>query len=124
MATILIVDDEKPVRQFLAAVFEQHGHQVLEAWHGRHALNVIAGHPSRLDLVVSDVMMPLMGGVELCKTLRADPSTADIPIVLMSAAHLSGAMGAGADAIIGKPFDVDAFDVLVHRLLAARSDKN
>jgi len=122
MATILIVDDEKPVRQFLAAAFEQDGHQVLEAWHGRHAMNVIASHPSRLDLVVSDVMMPLMDGVELCKTLRADPSTADILIVLMSAAHLRGAMGAGADAIIGKPFDLDALDALVQRLLAARTD--
>jgi two-component system, OmpR family, response regulator VicR len=119
MATILIVDDEKPVRQFLAAAFEQGGHQVLEAWHGRHALNVIAGHASRLDLVLSDVMMPLMGGVELCQALRADPSTADIPIVLMSAAHVIAATPVGADAIIGKPFDLDALDALVQRLLSS-----
>ena len=119
MATILIVDDEKPVRQFLAAAFEQDGHQVLEAWHGRHALNVIASHASRLDLVVSDVMMPFMGGVELCKALRADPATAAIPIVLMSAAHLLAATGTGADAIIGKPFDLDALEALVQRLLSA-----
>ena len=119
MATILVVDDEKPVRQFLVAAFEQEGHLVLEAWHGQHALHVIAGHPTRLDLVVADVMMPLMGGVELCKTLRGDPATAGIPIVLMSAAHLAATAGAGADAIIGKPFDLDALDVLVSRLIAA-----
>jgi len=117
MATILIVDDERPIRQFLAAAFEQEGHNVLEAWHGRHALHIIAAQSP--DLVVSDVMMPLMGGVELCKTLRADPSTADIPIVLMSAAHQTAALSVGADAIIGKPFDLDALDALVRRLLAA-----
>ena len=119
MATILVVDDEKPVRQFLVAAFEQEGHQVLEAWHGQHALHVISGHSTRLDLVVADVMMPLMGGVELCKTLREDPATAGIPSVLMSAAHLTAATGAGADAVIDKPFDLDALDVLVTRLISA-----
>ena len=89
MATILIVDDEKPVRQFLVAAFEQGGHQVLEAWHGQHALKVIGGHSTPLDLVIADVMMPVMGGVELCKMLREDPATVGIPIVLMSAAHLT-----------------------------------
>ena len=117
MATILVVDDEKPVRQFLAAAFAQEGHQVLEAWHGRHALKIIAGD-TRPDLVVSDVMMPLMGGVELCRTLRADPTTAAIPIVLMTAAHLAPASDAGADAVIRKPFDLEALDALVRRLLA------
>ena len=120
MATILIVEDEKPFRQFLVTAFEQEGHEVLQAWHGQHALKVIAGHSSPLDLVVSDVMMPLMGGVELCKTLREDPATAGIPVVLMSAAHLTAAAGAGADAVIGKPFDLHALDVLVNRLISAR----
>lgn len=116
MATILIVEDEKPVRRFLATAFEAEGHRVLEAWHGRHALSVIAGQP-RPDLVLSDVMMPLMGGVELCKMLREDPATADIPIVLMSAAYQATGINAGADAVIAKPFDLDALDALVRRLL-------
>ena len=120
MATILIVDDEKPVRQFLVAAFEAEGYHVLEAAHGRDALRVVASNAARPDLVISDVMMPLVGGVELCRTLKADPSTADIPIVLMSAAYPRAAASAGADAIIGKPFDLDALDALVHRLLSAR----
>jgi CheY-like chemotaxis protein len=121
MATILIVDDEKPVRQFLVTAFEQEGHRVLEAWHGRHALHIIASSDTRPDLVISDVMMPLVGGVELCRTLKADPATADIPVVLMSAAPQRASSSAGADALIGKPFDLDALDALVHRLLSAGS---
>jgi len=120
MATILIVDDEQPVRQFLVAAFEDEGHQVVEASHGRHALSLISSGSTRPDLVISDVMMPLVGGVELCRTLKADPLTADIPIVLMSAAYPRASTGAGADAIIGKPFDLDTLEALVYRLLSAR----
>jgi CheY-like chemotaxis protein len=73
MATILVVDDEKPVRQFLVAAFEQAGHRVLEAHHGRHALNVLASSRLHPDLVLSDVMMPIVSGLELCSILKADP---------------------------------------------------
>jgi CheY-like chemotaxis protein len=117
MATILIVDDEKPVREFLVAALKQDGYNVLEAAHGRHALTLINSGSARPDLVISDVMMPLVGGVELCRTLKADPATANIPIVLMSAAHARASVSAGADAIIGKPFDLDALETLLHRLL-------
>jgi CheY-like chemotaxis protein len=119
MATILIVDDEKPVREFLVAAFEQEGHQVLQAWHGRQALALISSGSPRPDLVLSDVMMPLVGGVELCGLLKADPATASIPVVLMSAGHPRASASAGADAIINKPFDLDLLDALVQRLLAA-----
>ncbi len=117
MATILIVDDEKPVREFLLAALEQDGHEVTEAAHGGLALGLISSGSPRPDLVISDVMMPMVGGVELCRMLKADPSTADIPVVLMSAAHSRVTTGCGADAIIGKPFDLDAPEALVRRLL-------
>jgi CheY-like chemotaxis protein len=120
MATILIVDDEKPVRRFLVAAFEQEGHQVLEAAHGRQALNILASTSAHPDIVISDVMMPLVGGIELCGILKSDPSTADIPIVLMSAAHPRANTNSGADAIIGKPFDLDTLEVVVQRLLSSR----
>ena len=123
MPTILIVDDEKPVRQFLVAALEQDGYDVIQAGHGGHALSLINSGSRRPDLVISDVMMPLVGGVELCRMLKSNPSTASIPIVLMSAAHARASTGAGADAIIGKPFDLDTLEALVHRLLlAARMD--
>ncbi len=121
MATILIVDDEKPMRQFLVAAFQQEGHQVLEASHGRQALNILAGTSAHPDIVISDVMMPVVGGIELCSVLKADPSTADIPVVLMSAAYNRASSMAQADAIIGKPFDLDALDAVVQHLLSSRT---
>jgi len=120
VATILIVDDEKPVREFLSVAFEQEGHRVLQAWHGRQALKVMATGENRPDLIISDMMMPLIGGVELCQTLKADPATAHIPIVLMSAAPARAHASTGADAVIGKPFDLDMLDGLVERLLKTR----
>jgi two-component system, OmpR family, response regulator VicR len=118
MATILVVDDEKPVRQFLVAAFEQQGHQVLEAHHGRHALHVLATSALRPDLVISDIMMPIVGGIELCNILKSDPATAHIPVVLMSAAHSRVSTISTADAVIAKPFDLDTLDALIERLLA------
>lgn len=123
MATILVVDDEKPVRQFLVAAFEQEGHQVLEAYHGRHALNVLASSSIQPDLVLSDIMMPIVGGLELCSLLKADPATADIPVVLMSAAHSRASVISRADAVIAKPFDLDALDALIERLLRHRAER-
>ncbi|MBV9328003.1 MAG: response regulator [Chloroflexi bacterium] len=122
----MIVDDEKPVRQFLVAAFEEEGHKVLEASHGRQALSVLASTSTQPDLVISDVMMPLVGGLELCGILKADPSTADIPVILMSAAHpRAGTLTASdADAVIAKPFDLDTLDGLVRRLLSAHNQQD
>jgi CheY-like chemotaxis protein len=120
MATILIVDDEKPVRRFLVAAFEDEGHEVLEAAHGRQALNILASTSAHPDIVISDVMMPLVGGIELCGILKSDPSTADIPIVLMSAAYPRAGTNSEADAIIGKPFDLETLEAIVERLLSDR----
>ncbi len=122
MATILVVDDEKPVRQFLVAAFEQEGHRVLQGYHGRHALNLLASCSLHPDLVLSDIMMPVVGGIELCSILKADPSTAEIPVVLMSAAHARASAISTADAVIAKPFDLDTLDALIHRLLTQRHE--
>lgn len=121
MATILIVDDEKPIREFLVLAFKDQGHRVFEASHGRFALDIIASSSNQPDLVISDVMMPLVGGVELCRILKTNPATCQIQIVLMSAAHPRATTAAGADAVIGKPFDLEVLDALVQRLLDSRS---
>lgn len=115
MATILIVDDERPLRDLLAAIFSSSGYRVVEAGDGRRALELAAAeHP---DAVISDVMMPLMNGVELCRRLKADQRTRDVPVVLMSAVDESRTKGAGADAFVAKPFDIDDLERLVGKLL-------
>ena len=116
MSTILIVEDEEPLREFIDLLMRDAGHRTVLAIHGREALELVAHEPP--DLVISDVMMPLMNGVELCRELKANAGTAGIPVLLMSAAGKQVAAGAAYDAFIGKPFDLDAMESLVERLLA------
>ena len=124
MATILVVDDDEPVREFLAAALELGGHRVLQAHHGRNALDMIAdSERGRPDLVIADVMMPVVGGVELCRILKGDPATTAIPFVLMSAAIPHATINDCADAYIGKPFDLDAMDALVGQLLSVSRNR-
>jgi two-component system alkaline phosphatase synthesis response regulator PhoP len=111
MATILIVDDEKPVRELLALIFAADGHRVVLAGNGRQALELVA--QDRPDVVLSDVMMPLLSGAKLCRRLKSDPVTALIPVILMSAAGRAVAARAGADAFVHKPFDLNEIEVLV-----------
>ena len=108
------MDDEQPVRDFLALVLEDLGHRVVAAINGQHALTIAAEeHP---DLVISDVMMPLMGGAELTRRLKAgEAGDRDLPVILMSSAGPAAAVGAGADAFIDKPFELEAMEKLVAR---------
>ena len=120
MTVIMVVDDERPLREFLTHTLETSGYRVVQAVNGRHALHLIANAgPDGPDLIISDVMMPLIGGVELCQTLKGNPITAGIRVVLMSAGVGRGSLYANADGFIAKPFDLDAFDALITSVLAA-----
>jgi CheY-like chemotaxis protein len=104
MRRILIVDDESSMRFLLRMILEKAGYEILEAHHGAAALERI--NEWRPDLVVTDLMMPVMNGRDLVGRLRADPETASIPILLISAnPH---AEVAAVDAIVGKPFHPEA----------------
>lgn len=99
MGRILVVDDEPDLRFVLRRVFMRAGHEVTEAGDGAAALAQV--HHSPPDLVVSDMMMPVMGGVELIRRLRADPVTAAIPILAVSG---DWQLAVGADAALAKPY--------------------
>jgi two-component system, chemotaxis family, chemotaxis protein CheY len=99
VAEILIVDDEPDVRFILRLAFEAAGHVIVEAHHGVAALERVKD--SRPDLVVTDIMMPVLNGLELIRRLRADPETASIPILVLSS---RGAAASAADATLAKPF--------------------
>jgi CheY-like chemotaxis protein len=115
--TILIVEDEAPLRELLAAIVEDAGYRAHQAIHGREALALV--EQERPDLVLADVMMPVLNGAELCRILKAQPSTASIPVILMSAAGPEIADGAGADAFVDKPFQLSELEALVRRWLPA-----
>jgi CheY-like chemotaxis protein len=96
---ILVVDDEPDLRFLLRRIFTRAGHEVTEAGDGAAALASV--HESPPDLVVTDMMMPVMSGVELIRRLRADPVIAAIPVLAVSGdSHLA----AGADAALAKPY--------------------
>ncbi len=111
VATILVVDDEAPVVDLLTDILQDDGHTVISAYNGRVALEMIA-HQSP-DLVISDVMMPFVDGIQLCKRLREEYSPHRLPIILMSAALPPDLSLCGANAFLGKPFDITHFDDLI-----------
>ena len=94
-----MVDDEPDQRFLLRRTFERAGHEVTDATDGAAALRAV--RESAPDLVVTDMMMPVMDGVELIRCLRGDPATAHIPVLAASGdSHLADA----ADAIVTKPY--------------------
>lgn len=120
MRTILVVDDEMPLAELLQAILEDEGYQVAVAANGHEALAVLARQP--VDLVVSDVMMPIFDGIRLAQAMQREPAYRAIPLILASAV---GAPKPGADyhyaAFISKPFDYDLLLATVARLLGRNS---
>jgi signal transduction histidine kinase len=104
--TVLVVEDDDEIRRFIAGFLRADGFRVLEASHGEEGIaKARSGYP---DVVVSDVMMPVMSGVQMVQALRSHPETADLPVILLTArnemdATLHG-LGAGANDYVGKPF--------------------
>ena len=101
---ILVVDDEAPIRNLVATVLEDEGYLVDTAPSAFDALQRI--DRVRPDLILLDVMMPGMDGLELLARLRTEPKHARIPVVIMSAAYTRKDVVAGADALLPKPFDL------------------
>jgi two-component system alkaline phosphatase synthesis response regulator PhoP len=102
---ILIVDDDTGLTQLLQLVFESRGFWVTTAYDGEQALQVLENELP--EVIVLDLMMPGVGGLEVCKQVREDPRTANIPIIVLSAmpnesAHQE-AMDAGATEYLIKP---------------------
>jgi diguanylate cyclase (GGDEF)-like protein len=104
---ILVVDDDADIARFIEMNLVFEGFEVAVAHDGQEALAVIERR--RPDLVLLDVMMPLIDGVEVCRNLRADPMTAALPVIMLTAKGLSAdkvlGLTAGADDYIIKPFD-------------------
>jgi CheY-like chemotaxis protein len=99
---ILVVDDAPVMRDVLRLILEAGGYEVLEARHGGDAL--VQMRRVLPDLVITDLMMPVMTGQQLVRRLRADARTAAIPILILSANPNAALMAETADAVVGKPF--------------------
>jgi DNA-binding response OmpR family regulator len=119
-STILLVDDEDAVQKLLAFPLERDGFRVVQARDGQEALERFAAE--RIDLVVLDLMLPKLDGLEVCKRLRASSS---VPIIMLTARddELDKVLGLelGADDYITKPFSIREFRSRVRALLRRAS---
>jgi DNA-binding response OmpR family regulator len=119
-STILLVDDEESIQKLLAYPLEREGYRVLQARDGEEALTRFASE--RVDLVVLDIMLPKLDGLEVCKRLRAE---SEVPIIMLTARddELDKVLGLelGADDYITKPFSIREFRSRVRALLRRAS---
>lgn len=122
-ATILVVDDEPANRELMVALLEPQGYTVLTAEDGQEALDSFAKHQP--DLLLLDVMMPKMDGVEVCRRLKKNPETRLTPVVLVTALSALDdrvrGLEAGADDFLGKPVERTELMARVRALLSMKA---
>jgi CheY-like chemotaxis protein len=106
VSRILVADDEPHIRKLVTFTLKTKGYEVLEAADGGEALE--AARTGAPDLILLDVMMPVMTGYDVLDRLKADPATADIPVIILSAksqaAEVQEGLARGALEYISKPF--------------------
>ena len=116
MASILVVDDEPGILQFIGAALEFEGHDVTLAWDGQQAVEVAAAHPP--EMVILDMSLPRLTGHGVADAIRQRHG--DVPILLITAdgSAQQKAQRVGAFNYLSKPFDVDRLLELVQARLA------
>lgn len=124
--TVLIVNDDTDQLELLQELLERAGYEVLKAENGVRGLELAAR--TSPDLVVSDVMMPVMNGIELCRRLRQLPATQRVPVMLVSALRVDSESAvegfrAGADDYLEVPFEKTRFIAKVERLFERKRDE-
>ena len=133
MPSILVVDDEPEIITLLRFVLEQDGHSVSSAVHGVDALEKLGVDPLRQELplpeiIVLDIMMPIMDGYQLNMRLQSHPRTKDIPILVLTAKGQKMRdlfeMAPNVAAYVQKPFDPKMLRELISGILTSRKGKN
>ena len=118
---ILVVDDDAELRDVLAQAFADDGYDVVTARNGAEALEHVRPGSPRLDLVLLDLMMPVMDGWTFLRECGSMPSCADIPVVVLSAAYRVRELGLenvqNVHAAVAKPFDLGILLTLAARLM-------
>ncbi len=120
--SILIIDDNADIRKYLTMILQKKNYLVLTAPNGEEGLHMASQNIP--DLVVCDVMMPVMDGLECCRLLKANQATSHIPVLLLTAYALDDqriqGYQSGADAYITKPFNADVLCARIENLIDSR----
>lgn len=118
-ATIMTVDDAATIRKMVAWTLKGAGHEVIEAADGVEALEAVTAR--KVDMIISDVNMPRMDGIELTRRLRARADCRSVPIILLTTESdqekKAAGKAAGATGWIVKPFSQDALLAVVSKVL-------
>jgi CheY-like chemotaxis protein len=115
--TILVCEDDPAVRQLAVRALRRYGYQVLVAMDGVQALDVAHANGRRLDLLLTDVLMPRMGGPEVAERLRRE--IAHLPVVFMSGYTAGHGVTESTARIVGKPFAIEELVLAVREALDA-----
>ncbi|GHI04967.1 hypothetical protein Scel_32880 [Streptomyces cellostaticus] len=118
---MLVVDDNKVIRQLIRVNLELEGLEVVTAADGAECLDVV--HQVRPDVVTLDVVMPRLDGIRTAARLRADPRTHDLPLAIISACtqyEVESGLDVGVDAFLAKPFEPAELVRLVRHLIERR----
>ncbi|HEY2323499.1 MAG TPA: response regulator [Thermoanaerobaculia bacterium] len=120
-ARVLVVDDDAAIRRMIVAALRREGYSFLEAANGRDALDLMQEqHP---DVVVLDLMMPILSGWDVLRERAHDAAMRKIPVIIVSAnrdPEIATAVNAGICAFLPKPFDITALSALVRSCIPAR----
>lgn len=123
--TLLIVEDNADLRNYLAQIFRSQ-YNIITANDGQMGWDCAQQH--HIDVVLSDIMMPKMSGIELCKKLKENTKTQHLPVVLITARTADSikldSYNLGADDFISKPFDIDILKSKIHNLVTLRTSLN
>ncbi len=122
-AKVLVTDDEEVIRTLERHVLEELGHEVIEADNAERAINL--ARDQQPDLILLDIMMPGLTGIQACEILRGDKRTADIRILVVSGLEPTRALEesiiVGADDFLSKPIDTTELAVRVRSMLRVKN---
>jgi len=120
-ATILIVEDNKDLQEYLSNYFSNY-YKVLSATNGEDGLKLALEHSP--DLIISDLMMPKMNGIEMCKKVKTDLKTSHIPVIILTAKagieNEKEGLETGADEFVLKPFNTEVLKLRVENILRTK----
>jgi len=123
LKSLLIVEDDEEIRGFLKEYFEK-DYRIFEASNGAEGNESATSHHP--DLIITDIMMPVMNGIDFCKLLKSNIRTSHIPVIMLTAksslSHHKEGIETGADTYITKPFSPEILGITIHNLFAITRD--